>query len=229
MHPPQSAPQNPVSPRLVATSSQGGSFGMRLYLVPNDPERTTLVSANGVAHYQVNTVKAHRLSAPVLSIRRPAETQNESLVAEVEWKRFGAHPVVRSHIFDGTMQEMEVRDFLYKLGHHFTPTRYFLGDDNQEYRWKPFKDIGHVLTHLESGDEIARFTQEMVVEGFFRGERKWCLQIQPTTLDIDMIVLTFIIMEKRRRDRVSAEAMKIRDCDEDPAEGGGCEAGGAMG
>ncbi|KAJ8482135.1 hypothetical protein ONZ51_g5564 [Trametes cubensis] len=211
---------------------------MRLYLVPNDPERTTLVSANGVAHYQVSTAKAHRLSAPVLSIRRSAESEGDSLVAQVEWRRFGKHPVVKSHIFDGTMQEMEVRDFLYKLGHHFTPTRYFLGDDNQEYRWKPYKDIGHVvtpplllakLTRLDTGDEVARFSQELVTEGFFRGERKWCLQIQPTTLDIDMIVLTFIIMEKRRRDRVAVETMKSGDHDEDLAEGGGCEAGGGGG
>ncbi|KAI0648331.1 hypothetical protein C8Q79DRAFT_999708 [Trametes meyenii] len=202
---------------------------MRLYLVPNDPEHTTLVSANGVAHYQVNTIKAHRLSAPVLCIRRPAESEGDSLVAAVDWKRFGAHPVVKSNIFDGTEQEMEVRDFLYKLGHHFTPTRYFMGNDGQEYRWKPFKDIGHVLTHLESGAEIARFSQEVVIEGFFRSERKWCLQIQPTTLDIDMIVVTFIIMEKRRRDRVAADSMKTRPCDEDPAEGGGCEAGAGMG
>ncbi|KAI0373254.1 hypothetical protein BV20DRAFT_938211 [Pilatotrama ljubarskyi] len=202
---------------------------MRLYLVPNDPERTTLVSANGVAHYQVSTAKAHRLSAPVLSIRRPAESEGDSLVAEVEWRRFRAHPVVRSNVFDGNMQEIEVRDFLYKLGHHFTPTRYFLGDDGQEYRWKPFKDIGHVLTHLDTGAEVARFTQELVTEGFFRGERKWCLQVQPTTLDIDMIVLTFIIMEKRRRDRVAGEAMKVRPCDEDLPEGGGCEAGAGMG
>ena len=80
------------------------------------------------------------------------------------------------------------------------------------------------LTQLKSGEVVARFTQELVKEGFFCGERKWCLQIEPTTLDIDTIVLTFIIMEKRRRDRVSAECMRRGDRDEDPAEGG-CEGG----
>ncbi|KAI0781400.1 hypothetical protein BD413DRAFT_667306 [Trametes elegans] len=196
---------------------------MRLYLVPNDPEHTTLVSPNGVAQYQVNTAKAHRLAPPVLSIRRPAENEPDSVVAEIEWRRFGAHPVVRSNVFDGTGQEMEVRDFLYKLGHHFTPTRYFLGNDDVEYRWKPLKDVGHVLTRLDTGEEVARFTQELVAEGFFRGERKWCLQIQATTLDIDMVVTTFIIVEKRRRDRVAVEGMKMPHCDEDVPEGG-CEA-----
>lgn len=84
------------------------------------------------------------------------------------------------------------------------------------------------LSRLDTGAEVARFTQEPVSEGFFRGERKWCLQIQPTTLDIDMVVLTFIIMEKRRRDCVAAEAMKGPH-DEDVPEGGGCEAGAGMG
>ncbi|KAH9857595.1 hypothetical protein C2E23DRAFT_282379 [Lenzites betulinus] len=211
---------------------------LRLYLVPNDPERTTLVSANGVAQYQVSTSKAQNRSGlaavgapPVLVIRRPAESEGDSVVAEVEWRRFGAHPVVRSNVFDGSTMEMEVRKFLYKMGHHFTMTRQFLGDDGHEYRWKPFKYIGHVLTRLDTGTEIARFTQEVVREGFFHGERKWCLSIQPTTLDIDLIVLSFIIMEKRRRDRVAVEAMKDGCHDEDLPEGGGCEAGGggAMG
>ena len=83
---------------------------------------------------------------------------------------------------------------------------------------------GAQLTQLKSGEVVARFTQELVKEGFFCGERKWCLQIEPTALDIDTIVLTFIIMEKRRRDRVSAECMRRGDRDEDPAEGG-CEGG----
>ena len=90
---------------------------MRLYFVPNDPERTTFVSANGVPHYQVTTGTTARGSR-VLRIRRPAECEAESVVGEVEWPawRFGAHAVVRSNVFDGTMQELEVRAFLYKMG-----------------------------------------------------------------------------------------------------------------
>ncbi|TFK87924.1 hypothetical protein K466DRAFT_575625 [Polyporus arcularius HHB13444] len=197
---------------------------MRLYLVPNDPERTTLVSTNGVAHYKVTTTKTHRLAPAVLHIRRPAESEDDSFVADVEWKRFGAHPVVRTSVLDGMMQVLQVRELLYKLGKHFTPTRYFLGNDDEEYKWKPEKGSGHVLSQLKSGQKVARFGQELVKEGFFQGERKWCLHIEPTMLDIDIIVLTFIIMEKRRRDRVAAECMRNGDRDEDPAEGG-CEGG----
>lgn len=58
---------------------------MHLYFAPNDPERTTFVSANGVARYQVSTTKAHRLAPSVLHIRRPGESERDSWVAEVEW------------------------------------------------------------------------------------------------------------------------------------------------
>ena len=110
--------------------------------------------------------------------------------------------------------------------------------------WKPMKGIGYVvrspaptrarfacspdssrlqLYHCKTRREIARPVQEMVTEGFFRGQRKYCLAIEPTTLDIDVVVVTFLIMEKRRRDRVTSESMKIRHQDEDATAEGGCE------
>ena len=111
--------------------------------------------------------------------------------------------------------------------------------------WKPVKGVGYVvrplsllprtshahsrrasplqLFHCKTRREIARPIQEMVTEGFFRGQRKYCLAIEPTTLDIDVIVVSFLIMEKRRRDRVTAESMKVRNQDEESTAEGGCE------
>lgn len=55
-------------------------------------------------------------------------------------------------------------------------------------------------------------------------QKKWYLQIQPSTLDIDMVVITFIIMEKKRRDKVTDPlAVRVLDHDEDIVEGGGIE------
>ena len=71
--------------------------------------------------------------------------------------------------------------------------------------------------------------QETVAEGVFKAETKWCLRIAPTTLDIDMIVLTFVIMEKRRRDRVAADGMKDQDFTDDEIAEGACEVGGLGG
>ncbi len=79
------------------------------------------------------------------------------------------------------------------------------------------------LYHCKTRREIARPLQEMVTEGFFRGQKKYCLAIEPTTLDIDVIVLSFLIMEKRRRDRVTGDSMKVMHQDEDVTAEGGCE------
>lgn len=94
---------------------------MRLYFTRNDPEHTILMSANGTIHYQVETVKPAMFSAPTLCISRPPGTgvDGDMFVAEVQWRRGVYHPVVRSHIFDGSeFIEMEIRDFLFKIGRY---------------------------------------------------------------------------------------------------------------
>ena len=66
-----------------------------------------------------------------------------------------------------------------------------------------------------TGAEVARFGRNLITDGFFNGEKKSYLQLRPTTLDTDMIVLTFIIMEQRRRDRAKVgEGVQVE---------GGCE------
>lgn len=121
-----------------------------------------------------------------------------------------------------------------------------MGNDNEEYRWKYSKGSGYVvsnifliikssrvlttevpspspsqLTHLTSGSEIARHALDPTIkEGFFRGEAKWALKIRPTSLDIDLVVLTFIILEKRRRDGLKCGGHKAVDREEAPCESG---------
>lgn len=69
--------------------------------------------------------------------------------------------------------------------------------------------------------EVARHALELVKEGFFRGEQKWALHIKPSNLDIDMIVLTFLIVEKRRRDAAQhADKKDAEGRGEEPCEGG---------
>lgn len=94
---------------------------MNLYLVPNNPCKTVLVSNNGTAQYRITTRRKHLFGAPLCHIYCPATSPSgqDRLVAEIEWKRW-SHPVVRSDVFDGTMQEMELREFLYKLGRKFS-------------------------------------------------------------------------------------------------------------
>lgn len=94
---------------------------MNLYFVPNDPEKTTLVSANGVAQYRITTSKAGAFRSPAVTrICGPADKTTGNVVGEIEWRRWGAHPVVRSNVFDGAEQTLEVRELLYKLGSTFS-------------------------------------------------------------------------------------------------------------
>lgn len=94
---------------------------MNLYFIPNDPERTTLVSANGIAQYKVVTSQAGAFKSPsVTRINRPAGCSADSVIGEVHWRRWGFHPVVRTHVFDGVQQQIEVRELLYKLGSTFS-------------------------------------------------------------------------------------------------------------
>ena len=94
---------------------------MNLYLVPNDPCKAVFVSSEGVALYRITTRRRHFFGTLVTQIHRPVSpgSTHNVLVAEVEWKRW-SHPVVKSDAFDGTMQDMEVREFLYKLGRKFS-------------------------------------------------------------------------------------------------------------
>lgn len=95
---------------------------MNLYFVPNDPEKTVLVSTNGIAHYRITTTKAGALRSPAITrISRPADTASNSLVGEIEWRRgWGSHAIARSNVFDGVEQKIEIRELLYKVGSTFS-------------------------------------------------------------------------------------------------------------
>jgi hypothetical protein len=76
------------------------------------------------------------------------------------------------------------------------------------------------LTHNETNEEVARFIQELIAEGIFAGERKSCLRIQPCSVDLDLIVLSCLIMEKKRRDH-AGDGTTLAAHDEDPQGDGG--------
>lgn len=94
---------------------------MELYFIRNDSEKSTLVSPNGLAHYQIFTTKGQPFGKPATTlIQRCADPGVDEAIAEIEWKRW-SHPIVKSNIFDGRNQELEVREFLYKIGGSFSP------------------------------------------------------------------------------------------------------------
>ena len=84
------------------------------------------------------------------------------------------------------------------------------------------------LTCCDTRTEIARFTTVRCHEGLFAGEWKSVLQLNPCSVDIDLIVLTFIIIEKKRRER-DGDPIHLTPHDEDPMGDGGGSGEGESG
>ncbi|KIK54555.1 hypothetical protein GYMLUDRAFT_48696 [Collybiopsis luxurians FD-317 M1] len=201
---------------------------MDLFLVPNNPEHTVLVSPNGVAHYQVSTTKTSH-GRRVTTIQRPAESVEASVVAEVDWGNFENPTVVRRcPLVRGRSllpdEGVLASDFLYKK-YQFSSSRYFLGDDAIEYRWKFIKGVGCVLIRVDTKEEIARYSFALSKEGLYAGERKSRLNIQPCSVELDLIVVSFLIMLKKKREKSGGDHLYCAH-DEDPQGDGGGDGGG---
>lgn len=97
---------------------------MDLYLVPNNPENTVLVSVNGVAHYQIRTLKPKH--GPHLTlIQRPADSTEDSIVAEVEWRHWDKPTIFRSPLLSGVGQSIGTRGVGVRASHYLHKRRKF--------------------------------------------------------------------------------------------------------
>jgi hypothetical protein len=56
-------------------------------------------------------------------------------------------------------------------------------------------------------------------EGLFAGEKKSRIRIQPCSVDIDLVVLSFVIVEKKKRDH-AGDGTRRSPHDEDPLDCG---------
>jgi hypothetical protein len=66
------------------------------------------------------------------------------------------------------------------------------------------------------------------MEGAFSGEKREVLRIQACSIDIDLVVLTFILMEVERWERMGLYGPEI-ECEGEPAGDGGADEGAAEG
>ncbi|KAL1681207.1 hypothetical protein EV122DRAFT_206296 [Schizophyllum commune] len=197
---------------------------MDLFFLPNDPQRATVVSANDIAHFRITTRKG------VTRVIRPAESESASIVAEILWNNWESPTVVRSSLLarkyrrDEGLKGVRATEFLYKRA-RFSSSRCFVGNDGVEYRWKSVRGVGLLLTRVDTSEEVARFFTTTPVDGAFKGERRSTLRIQACTIDVELILLTFLIIEKKRRDGVDASRSFAHD--EDPQGDGGGDGGSA--
>jgi len=117
---------------------------------------------------------------------------------------------------------------------------HFIGNDGAEYRWKYQKGLGWTVSTLlclcrvqinlkpinpqlsvcNTGDEIAQQVRWLAEEGVFAGQERSALRINPCLIDIELIVLSFVILEKQRRARISEKVCQSRNLYDDPLDGG---------
>jgi hypothetical protein len=85
------------------------------------------------------------------------------------------------------------------------------------------------LVHVRTGSVKAVYAHSPshVAGGVFKGQFKTCLRIHPScTLDPDILVLTFVVMEKKRRDSLGDQVNVAAAKAESVAEASAMEGGG---
>ena len=94
---------------------------MELYLIPNDPVNTTLISSDGFLRYCVRTSRPlSSLRACSSIIQRPSADDNNETLGEITWGGLGRHSVIHSDLFKGRAdaaggKSVKVKDLLWKI------------------------------------------------------------------------------------------------------------------
>ncbi|KAH0584415.1 hypothetical protein J132_06711 [Termitomyces sp. J132] len=206
---------------------------MDLILCFNNPQKTALISPNGTTHYEISTSKTSTSrETHGVFLSKITQSQDGAVVGEIEWGDCFTPTFVRCPLLRGLGGYvgkmgigMTARTFLYKRS-PFSDSRYFVDNDGVEYRWKTHKGVGCVLTSVHDNREIAKYTTGSRIEGFFAGEKKTFLRIQPCSLDLDLLVLSFAVMEKKRRERAGDLAGLVPHEDDDALGDGAGDGGG---
>ncbi|KAF8919210.1 hypothetical protein CPB85DRAFT_1429836 [Mucidula mucida] len=140
---------------------------MDLFLVPNNPLQTSLLSPNGSVLYKVTTTKVHGRS--VSRVTRGAG----GVVAEIQWRNWDTTTTVRSPQLPGLGGIGTcASDFLYRRGRGVLSsslTRYFIAQDGREYRWKIDRQSGCILTPAGSADSWGTIRVRRRTQGSLRG------------------------------------------------------------
>jgi hypothetical protein len=112
-----------AAPLLHAFLYNTTRSAMELYLIPNDPINTTLISSDGFLRYWVRTTRPlSSLRTCSSIIQRPSARGNngEETLGEIIWGGLGRHSVVHSDLFRGRSdvadsKVVRVKDLLWKL------------------------------------------------------------------------------------------------------------------
>ena len=76
------------------------------------------------------------------------------------------------------------------------------------------------LSVCDTGHEIAQQVRWLAEEGVFAGQERSALRINSCLIDVALIVLSFVILEKQRRARISEKVGQSTKLHDDPLDGG---------
>jgi len=162
---------------------------LNISFTENDPKNSLVVhTETGRPLYEIDTPRS--LGDGMTTIRR---VDDKGVVAQVDWKSFGSDMLQ----FSGGAST-KVGSFLSKEG-TLSSSRVFVAPNGVEYKWKM---EGNRCVMLDSQTREIAAESHRKKYGFFSGNSR------PLNLDVtkeaveflDLVLLTFIIMEKKRRD-----------------------------
>jgi len=199
--------RNSLFSTVLSAVSAGSSESFEVSVVSSTFDAATPV-------YHIYTPNTFRRNTTTISHISPCVAQNESLkfkskrkrdvkectryeegvdeIARIYWRMMGPSRIV----YKG--QIIEVDKFM-PVGGFMWWYRTFQGPDGRSYTWR----TGDITTHLFVNDgktktEIARFHQPMLGA---LSKTKARLEIKPEGMHmVELIVLTWVFVEKRRRD-----------------------------
>jgi hypothetical protein len=79
------------------------------------------------------------------------------------------------------------------------------------------------LTKCSTGEEITQQVRWLSEEGVFAGQERCALRINPSSIDIELVVLSFVMAEKKRRGKTKPRTSEARamHTEDDAFDGGG--------
>ncbi|KAF9232115.1 hypothetical protein BU15DRAFT_81582 [Melanogaster broomeanus] len=175
---------------------------MQLTLSSESVRNTVMTNETGQVLYKsfhpfklgklgTTTIRKIRPNTDPLDVR-----DNFDVMGEIEWRLFG------SSTFRINGQEMQTSDFLPR--HGITGRkRTFTGPDGLPYRWDMLFDVVVLSRDDGSRTEVARYHRGTL--GIIGPKKKPHLDVDPDVMHmLDLIILTFVYVEKLRKDKERA-------------------------
>ncbi|KAJ8502479.1 hypothetical protein ONZ45_g11716 [Pleurotus djamor] len=189
---------------------------MKLYLSDSDPRNTVFGSeTDGRAMYIVDTpfkffdTRVSKISKVVHGVVEP--------LAEIEWHTFASSRLR----FQG--KDVAFTDMFQRVGFAWRD-RVFVGTDDREYKWR-LSSASKLYLNDRTETPVAR--SHKLSLGIFGPSHSPYLEVFPEGEGIlDMIIITFVYVEKLRRDN---ERRRRRGAAGGGGPGGGGDGGGGGG